>query len=124
MPGSVFTVLLVLVPVSAGLKDLVGASPLLAFASGALAVAVLAEWVRRATDQLADRVGPAVGGLLAVSFGSIAELVLALFGLLRGEAAVVQAQTAGSLMGTGLMACRAEAAPKRMDRSRQRRSAG
>ena len=104
MPGSVFTVLLVLVPVSAGLKYLVGASPLLAFASGALAVAVLAEWVRRATDQLADRVGPAVGGLLAVSFGSIAELVLALFGLLRAEAAVVQAQIAGALMGTGLMA--------------------
>ena len=81
----VFTVLLVLIPVSAALKYLVGASPLLVFASSALAIAVLAEWVRRATDQLADRVGPAIGGLLTVSFGSIAELVLALFVLLRGE---------------------------------------
>ena len=85
IPLMVFTVLLVLIPISAALKYLVGASPLLVFASSALAIAVLAEWVRRATDQLADRVGPAIGGLLTVSFGSIAELVLALFVLLRGE---------------------------------------
>lgn len=98
----VFTVLLVLIPVSAALKYLVGSSPLLVFASSALAIAVLAEWVRRATDQLADRVGPAIGGLLTVSFGSIAELVLALFVLMRGEVAVVQAQIAGSIMGTSL----------------------
>lgn len=98
----VFTVLLVLIPISVALKYLVGASPLLVFASSALAIAVLAEWVRRATDQLADRVGPAIGGLLTVSFGSIAELVLALFVLMRGEAAVVQAQIAGSIMGTSL----------------------
>ena len=89
----VFTVLLVLIPVSAALKYLVGASPLLVFASSALAIAVLAEWVRRATDQLADRVGPAIGGLLTVSFGSIAELVLALFVLLRGESGVSQVWT-------------------------------
>ncbi|KQP80284.1 calcium/proton exchanger [Methylobacterium sp. Leaf117] len=98
----VFKLLLVLIPASAVLKYLIGASPLLVFGSSALAVAVLAEWVRRATDQLADRVGPALGGLLTVSFGSIAELVLALFVLLRGEAEVVQAQIAGSIMGTSL----------------------
>jgi Ca2+:H+ antiporter len=96
----VFTICLVFIPISAALKYLVGASPLLVFASSALAIAVLAEWVRRATDQLADRVGPAIGGLLSVSFGSIAELVLALFVLMRGEAAVVQAQITGSIMGT------------------------
>lgn len=97
-----FTVLLAFIPISAALKYVLGASPLLVFGSSALAIAVLAEWVRRATDQLADRVGPAIGGLLTVSFGSIAELVLALFVLMRGEAAVVQAQIAGSIMGTSL----------------------
>src|SRR6476469_1735929 len=99
----VFTVLLILIPISAALKYLVGASPLLVFASSALAIAVLAEWVRRATDQLADRVGPAIGGLLTVSFGSIAELVLATFVLMRGQANVVQAQIAGSILATSLL---------------------
>ena len=79
-----------------------GASPLLVFAASALAIAVRAEWLRRATVQLADRVGPAIRRLLTVSFGSIAELVLALFVLLRGEVAVVQTQIAGSIMGTSL----------------------
>ncbi|GJD46999.1 hypothetical protein AFCDBAGC_4884 [Methylobacterium cerastii] len=51
----VFTVLLVLIPISAALKYLVGASPLLVFASSALAIAVLADWVRRATDQCVGR---------------------------------------------------------------------
>jgi Ca2+/Na+ antiporter len=62
------------------------------------------EWVRRATDQLASRVGPAVGGLLTISFGSIAELVLALFVLMRGQTNVVQAQITGSILATSLFA--------------------
>lgn len=46
--------------------------------------------------------GPAIGGLLTVSFGSIAELVLALVVLASGETAVVQAQITGSIIGTSL----------------------
>src|SRR5690349_3765587 len=70
---------LVLVPVSAVLKYYFTVSPLLIFLTSAGAVAVLAEWIRRATEQLAKHAGPAIGGLLVVSFGSVAELVLALF---------------------------------------------
>ena len=98
----IFGALLVFIPVSLGLKYLMGASAMVVFATSALAVAALAEWVRRATDQLADRVGPAIGGLLTISFGSIAEFVLALFVLMRGQADVVQAQIAGSILGTSL----------------------
>ena len=47
--------------------------------------------------------GPAVGGLLTVSLGSVAELLLALFVLIRGETEVVRAQITGSIMGTSLL---------------------
>jgi Ca2+:H+ antiporter len=95
--------LLLLVPISLVLRFLTDAAPLLVFTSGAAAVAVLADWVRRATEQLAKRAGSTIGGLLNVSFGSIAELVLALFVLASGQIAVVQAQITGSIIGTSLL---------------------
>jgi Ca2+:H+ antiporter len=94
---------LLIVPVSLLLGFVVHAGPVWIFVTAAAATAVLADWVRRATEQLADRVGGAIGGLLNVSFGSIAELVLALFVLEQGHAAVVQAQVTGSIIGTGLL---------------------
>jgi Ca2+:H+ antiporter len=96
-------VLLLFVPLSLALKFLAGASPLVVFGTGAVAVAVLADWVRRATEQIAERAGSTVGGLLNISFGSIAELVLALFVLASGQVAVVQAQITGSIIGTSLL---------------------
>jgi Ca2+:H+ antiporter len=95
--------LLLFVPFSLGLKYLVGADPVWVFLAGVIAVAVLADWVRRATEQLAERAGSAIGGLLNVSFGSIAELVLALFVLAHGQAEVVKAQITGSIIGTSLL---------------------
>lgn len=94
--------LLLFIPASLALKFLIGAPEVLTFTASAIAVAGLAEWVRRATEQLAARLGPAIGGLLTVSFGSLAELVLALFVLMRGKAHVVQAQIAGSILATSL----------------------
>ncbi|MBZ9673646.1 calcium/proton exchanger [Mesorhizobium sp. ES1-3] len=98
----IFGALVVFVPLSLALEYLFGASALVVFGTSAVAIAALAEWVRRATDQLASRVGPAIGGLLTISFGSIAELVLALFVLMRGQIEVVQAQITGSILGTSL----------------------
>ena len=94
---------LLLVPIALALKYVVGASPLWVFLAGAAAVAVLADWTRRATEQLADRAGPAIGGLMNVSFGSLAEIILALFVLADGQAEVVRAQLTGSIMGTSLL---------------------
>lgn len=73
------------------------------FLAGALAIAVLADWMRRATEQVAEHVGSAIGGLLNVSFGSLAELILALFVLSSGQAEVVRAQLTGSIIGTSLL---------------------
>lgn len=71
--------LIVTAPAAILLEYVFHAGPLPVFATSAVAIAVLANWIRRGTEQMAERVGPAVGGLLAISFGSVAELVLALF---------------------------------------------
>ncbi len=94
---------LALVPVGLA-AGLVPAAPApLAFLLGALAIAVLADWIRRATDQLASRVGTALGGLLNVTLGSLAEFVLAIFILRRGHPDIVRAQMIGSILGTTLL---------------------
>lgn len=73
------------------------------FVAGGVAISVLAEWMRRATEQIALRVGPSLGGLLNVSFGSAAELILALFVIAGGHVDVVRAQITGSIIGTSLL---------------------
>lgn len=94
---------LLLVPVSLLLTYVVPASPPWIFGVSTLAIVPLAEWIRRATEQLGRRSGPAVGGLLSVTFGNVAELVIALFMLARGQHAVVKAQITGSIIGNGLL---------------------
>ena len=95
--------LLLAAPVAPVLRYVVGAPPIWVFVAGAAGTAVLADWIRRATDQVATRAGPAIGGLLSVSFGSLAELILALFVLVAGKADVVRAQITGSIVGTSLL---------------------
>jgi Ca2+:H+ antiporter len=73
------------------------------FVIGAGAIAVLADWLRRATEQLAERAGSTIGGLLNISFGNTAELILALFVLSRAQVRIVQAQITGSIIGTTLL---------------------
>ena len=90
-------------PAAIALRYLFVAPPLLLFAVGGVAIAVLAEWMRRATEQVAVHAGPAVGGLLTVSFGSAAELILALFVIVEGHPDVVRAQITGSILGTSLL---------------------
>jgi Ca2+:H+ antiporter len=95
--------LLLFVPLSLVLHrfDLVG--PQWLFLLGLVAIAVLADWMRRATEQVAEHAGSVVGSLLNVTFGNAAELVLALFVLSRAQTQVVQAQITGSIIGTTLL---------------------
>ena len=95
--------LLSAVPVAPALHYLAGVAPIWVFVAGILGVGVLADWIRAATEQLAKHTGPAVGGLLTISLGSLAELLLALFVLARGEQEVVHAQITGSIIGTSLL---------------------
>jgi Ca2+:H+ antiporter len=97
------TWLLLLVPLSVALRYATHASPLWVFAVAALAIVPLAEWIRRATDQIARVAGSAIGGLLNVTFGNVAELILALFVLSAGRPDVVKGQITGSFIGNGLL---------------------
>ena len=96
-------ILLALVPIAPVLHYAFGLAPIWVFLTGIVGVGVLADWIRVATDQLARHTGPAVGGLLTISLGSLAELLLALFVLAQGQAEVVHAQITGSIIGTSLL---------------------
>lgn len=98
----VFLVLLALLPVPALIQKM-GGGPVWLFATAVLAILPLAEWIRRATEQLAHRAGSAIGGLLNVTFGNTAELILALFILKAGHPDVVKAQITGSIIGNSLL---------------------
>jgi Ca2+:H+ antiporter len=99
----VFRWLLLLVPVSLALTYVVHVSPLIQFVAAIVGIVPLAEWIRRATDELAKTLGSAIGGLLNVTFGNVAELLLAIFVLLDGHADVVKGQITGSIIGNGLL---------------------
>ena len=94
--------LLLLVPVSSALAWF-HAPELLVFATAAVAIIPLAEWIRRATEQLAEHAGSAIGGLINVTFGNAAELILALFVLSSGNTEVVKATITGSIIGNSLL---------------------
>ncbi len=104
MPRTLFAPILLLLttPVAPVLEYFLDASPVWVFLTATTSTAVLADWVRRSTEQIASQVGPAVGGLLNISFGSLAELILALFVLVAGKTDVVRAQITGSIIGTSL----------------------
>ena len=57
----------------------------------------------RATEELAARSGPGIGGLLNVTFGNFPELVIAFFALLEGLQEVVKASIIGSIIGNILL---------------------
>lgn len=95
--------LLLAIPISLALEYVVHAPPLAIFVGGIVAIFPLAEWIRRATEQMAESFGSAIGGLLNVTFGNLAEMLLAIFVLLDGHPDVVKGQITGSILGNGLL---------------------
>jgi Ca2+:H+ antiporter len=83
--------------------DIAGASPTLIFVSSALGVIPTAALMGRATEELAARSGPGIGGLLNVTFGNAPELIIALFALGAGLHEVVKASLIGSILGNILL---------------------
>ena len=94
---------LLAVPLSLALHYVAHAPPLAVFVGGVVAIVPLAEWIRRGTEQMARTLGSAIGGLLNVTFGNMAELLLAVFVLLDGHVDVVKGQITGSIIGNGLL---------------------
>ena len=95
--------LLLFVPVTVGLEMLAPDRYLLIFATSSLAILPLAAWMGWATEQLAERLGEGVGGLLNATFGNAAELIIALAALRAGLHDVVKASIAGSIIGNILL---------------------
>jgi Ca2+:H+ antiporter len=81
------TILLFAVPASMAMGYL-HASPVLVFATACLAVLPLASLMGEATEHVAARTGPTIGGLLNATFGNAAELIIAIMGL-RAAARVI-----------------------------------
>jgi len=83
--------------------DLAGAAAGLVFATSALGIIPTAALMGRATEELAARSGPGIGGLLNVTFGNAPELIIALFALGQGLHEVVKASIIGSIIGNILL---------------------
>jgi Ca2+:H+ antiporter len=92
----------IFIPVAVGL-ELAHASPVLVFSAAALAVIPCAAVMGEATEAIAARTGPGIGGLLNVTFGNAPELIIAFFALLEGLQEVVKASIVGSIIGNVLL---------------------
>src|SRR4029079_14003673 len=71
------------IPIAIAL-ELAHASASLIFVTSALGVIPTAALMGRATEELAARSGPGIGGFLNVSFGNAPELIIAFFALREG----------------------------------------
>jgi Ca2+:H+ antiporter len=94
--------LLIAVPLAIA-SSLLKAPPVIQFLASGIAIIPLAGVMGQATEQLAHRLGPGVGGLLNATFGNAAELILALFALSSGYDDVVKASLTGSIIGNLLL---------------------
>jgi Ca2+:H+ antiporter len=73
------------------------------FFTAALGIVPTAALMGLATEELAARSGPGIGGLLNVTFGNAPELIIALFALAEGLQEVVKASIIGSILGNILL---------------------
>jgi Ca2+:H+ antiporter len=110
------------IPLAVGL-DLANVSAELIFFTAALGIIPTAALMGLATEELATRSGPGIGGLLNVTFGNAPELVIALFALGEGLQEVVKASIIGSILGNILLVLGASMLVGGIGRDRQQFSA-
>jgi Ca2+:H+ antiporter len=90
--------LLVFVPVVLVAAKLKPDAHTFLFVLSVLAIVPLTMLLSRATESVAEKAGDAVGGLLNVTRGNLAELVIALAALRAGQYALVKASIAGPIV--------------------------
>ncbi len=95
--------LLAFIPVTLALEH-GGAAPPLVFFSAAISIVPIAAGIVRATEQLAERTGDAVGGLLNATFGNAPELIIAVVALRAGLFDMVRASLVGAILANLLLA--------------------
>ena len=102
MRGPQLLLLLFFLPVAL-LAHWAGISEILVLAASALAIIPLAKLLGEATEVLAEKTGPRIGGLLNATFGNAAELIITLSAIRAGQIQLVLASLTGSILGNLLL---------------------
>jgi Ca2+:H+ antiporter len=95
--------LLALIPVAIAFDRAAVSAPLV-FLVAAVVIVPLAGLIVRSTEQVAERTGPAVGGLLNATFGNLPELIIAVVALRAGLIDIVRASLIGAVLANVLLA--------------------
>lgn len=88
---------------AAAVTHYAGTSSLLAFGISTLALAGLAWIVSFATEQVGERLGPALTGVLQSTLGNLPEFFVVLFALHAGKVVVAQTSIVGSILANALL---------------------
>jgi Ca2+:H+ antiporter len=100
--GSWLNLLLLAAPISLLLRWQSGIS-IWVFATAAMSLIPAAGMIGTATEHLARRSGPTLGGFLNATFGNAAELIIAIAALRAHHTEVVKASITGSIIGNLLL---------------------
>lgn len=98
----VIRLLLVFIPIAV-VAEVLHWPSVVVFITSALAVIPLAGLLGQATEVLAEKTGPRVGGLLNASLGNAAELIITLIAIRAGQLELVKASIIGSILGNILL---------------------
>ena len=88
---------------AAGIAHFADAPALLTFVIATVALAGLAWLVSFATEQVGERFGPAITGLLQSTLGNLPEFFIVVFALSAGEIVVAQTSIIGSIFANALL---------------------
>jgi Ca2+:H+ antiporter len=97
-----FVVLTAAVTIAAGAAHYADAAPLVTFVIATAALAGLAWIVSFATEQIGERFGPAVTGVLQSTLGNLPEFFIVVFALSAGEIVVARTSIVGSIFANAL----------------------
>src|SRR3954454_8620685 len=89
--------------VAAGVAHYADAPAVLAFVIATIALAGLAWVVSFATEQVGERFGPSVTGVLQSTLGNLPELFVVLFALNAGQVVIAQTSIIGSIFANALL---------------------
>jgi Ca2+:H+ antiporter len=96
--------LLAFIPLTLALEHVSGVPAPVVFFSAALAIVPIAALIVHSTEQIAERTGDAVGGLLNATFGNAPELIIAFVALKAGYVDMVRASIVGGIIANLLLA--------------------
>jgi Ca2+:H+ antiporter len=95
--------LVAIAAVATAVAHFAGASDLLTFVIATVALAGLAWIVSFATEQVGERFGPAVTGVLQSTLGNLPEFFIVVFALSAGEIVVARTSIIGSIFANALL---------------------